>query len=119
MHGGERFNFVVINQKGIDPLSLDMLAKEGIIGIRRAKVCAPISCFFPLRLLPASILSCFIVCQSTTVTHLTSHAIVWPQLRVRPGTLHSLLRILLRSDFAPTGVWYAMFCAVSHWFVVS
>merc|ERR1712167_25016 len=28
---------VVINQKGIDPLSLDMLAKEGIIGIRRAK----------------------------------------------------------------------------------
>lgn len=30
-------NFVVINQKGIDPLSLDMLAKEGIIGIRRAK----------------------------------------------------------------------------------
>ena len=31
------YNFVVINQKGIDPLSLDMLAKEGIIGIRRAK----------------------------------------------------------------------------------
>jgi T-complex protein 1 subunit zeta len=30
-------NFVVINQKGIDPLSLDMLAKEGIIGLRRAK----------------------------------------------------------------------------------
>lgn len=30
-------NFVVINQKGIDPLSLDMLAKENIIGIRRAK----------------------------------------------------------------------------------
>ena len=29
--------FVVINQKGIDPPSLDMLAKEGIIGIRRAK----------------------------------------------------------------------------------
>lgn len=29
--------FVVINQKGIDPLSLDMLAKENIIGIRRAK----------------------------------------------------------------------------------
>jgi T-complex protein 1 subunit zeta len=28
---------VVINQKGIDPPSLDMLAKEGIIGIRRAK----------------------------------------------------------------------------------
>jgi len=28
---------VVINQKGIDPLSLDILAKEGIIGIRRAK----------------------------------------------------------------------------------
>jgi len=29
--------FVVINQKGIDPLSLDLLAKDGIIGIRRAK----------------------------------------------------------------------------------
>jgi len=29
--------FVVINQKGIDPISLDMLAKEGIIGLRRAK----------------------------------------------------------------------------------
>ena len=32
------YTFVVVNQKGIDPLSLDMLAKEGIIGIRRAKV---------------------------------------------------------------------------------
>jgi len=30
-------SFVVINQKGIDPLSLDMLAKEGIIALRRAK----------------------------------------------------------------------------------
>ncbi|KOB69983.1 Uncharacterized protein OBRU01_16133 [Operophtera brumata] len=30
-------NFVVINQKGIDPLSLDALAKEGIMGLRRAK----------------------------------------------------------------------------------
>lgn len=29
--------FVVINQKGIDPLSLDAFAKEGIIGLRRAK----------------------------------------------------------------------------------
>jgi len=29
--------FVVINQKGIDPLSLDMLAKDGIIGLRRCK----------------------------------------------------------------------------------
>ena len=34
---GTEFNFVVINQKGIDPLALDMMAKEGIIGIRRAK----------------------------------------------------------------------------------
>lgn len=34
---GTNKNFVVINQKGIDPLSLDMLAKENIIGIRRAK----------------------------------------------------------------------------------
>jgi T-complex protein 1 subunit zeta len=30
-------SFVVINQKGIDPLSLDMLAKENIIALRRAK----------------------------------------------------------------------------------
>jgi len=29
--------FVVINQKGIDPVSLDFLAAEGIIGLRRAK----------------------------------------------------------------------------------
>eukprot|EP01067_Filipodium_phascolosomae_P001261 Filipodium_phascolosomae@DN1851_c0_g1_i1.p1 len=29
--------FVVINQKGIDPPSLDMFAREGIIGLRRAK----------------------------------------------------------------------------------
>lgn len=36
---GENANksFVVINQKGIDPLSLDMLAKENIIALRRAK----------------------------------------------------------------------------------
>lgn len=34
---GTNKNFVVINQKGIDPLSLDILAKEGIIGLRRAK----------------------------------------------------------------------------------
>jgi T-complex protein 1 subunit zeta len=27
----------VINQKGIDPLSLDVLAKEGILALRRAK----------------------------------------------------------------------------------
>ena len=30
-------SFVLINQKGIDPLSLDLLAKEGIISLRRAK----------------------------------------------------------------------------------
>lgn len=29
--------FIVINQKGIDPISLDMFQKEGIVGIRRAK----------------------------------------------------------------------------------
>ncbi|XP_074641519.1 T-complex protein 1 subunit zeta-like [Tubulanus polymorphus] len=34
---GSNRSFVVINQKGIDPLSLDMLAKEGIIALRRAK----------------------------------------------------------------------------------
>jgi T-complex protein 1 subunit zeta len=30
-------SFAVINQKGIDPFSLDMLAKEGIFAVRRAK----------------------------------------------------------------------------------
>jgi T-complex protein 1 subunit zeta len=30
-------NFVVINQKGIDPMSLDVLVKNGIVGLRRAK----------------------------------------------------------------------------------
>lgn len=34
---GNGKGFVVINQKGIDPPSLEMLSKEGIIGIRRAK----------------------------------------------------------------------------------
>lgn len=34
---GTNKTFVVINQKGIDPPSLDMLAKEGIVAIRRAK----------------------------------------------------------------------------------
>lgn len=29
--------FVLINQKGIDPGSLDLLAKEGILALRRAK----------------------------------------------------------------------------------
>jgi T-complex protein 1 subunit zeta len=29
--------FVIVNQKGVDPLSLDMLAKENIIALRRAK----------------------------------------------------------------------------------
>lgn len=30
-------SFVIINQKGIDPPSLDMLAKENIVALRRAK----------------------------------------------------------------------------------
>ncbi|KAH7388270.1 hypothetical protein KP509_16G067100 [Ceratopteris richardii] len=34
---GTNDNFVVINQKGIDPISLDLLAREGIVGLRRAK----------------------------------------------------------------------------------
>jgi len=34
---GTNKNFVIINQKGIDPPSLEMMAREGIIGIRRAK----------------------------------------------------------------------------------
>lgn len=33
----EKKTFVLINQKGIDPLSLDMLAKAGIMALRRAK----------------------------------------------------------------------------------
>ncbi|RKP35450.1 chaperonin Cpn60/TCP-1 family [Dimargaris cristalligena] len=34
---GKPKNFVLINQKGIDPLSLDVLAKNGIFALRRAK----------------------------------------------------------------------------------
>lgn len=34
---GTNKSFVVINQKGIDPMSLDALAKEGIMALRRAK----------------------------------------------------------------------------------
>ncbi|CAG9770184.1 unnamed protein product [Ceutorhynchus assimilis] len=34
---GTNKTFVIINQKGIDPMSLDQLAKEGIIALRRAK----------------------------------------------------------------------------------
>ena len=30
-------SFVIINQKGIDPLSLDLLVQNGIVGLRRAK----------------------------------------------------------------------------------
>lgn len=37
-------SFVVINQKGIDPLSLDMFAKEGIFALRRAKVLETYCC---------------------------------------------------------------------------
>jgi T-complex protein 1 subunit zeta len=34
---GNNKNFVIVNQKGIDPPSLELLARDGIIGIRRAK----------------------------------------------------------------------------------
>ena len=34
---GSSKGFVVINQKGIDPMSLDLLAREGILALRRAK----------------------------------------------------------------------------------
>ena len=37
MCAGTNKGFVVINQKGIDPLSLDMMCKEGIVALRRAK----------------------------------------------------------------------------------
>lgn len=33
----EKKGFVIINQKGIDPMSLDVLAKNGIFALRRAK----------------------------------------------------------------------------------
>ncbi|XP_077080935.1 T-complex protein 1 subunit zeta [Siphateles boraxobius] len=35
--GDTKKGFVVLNQKGIDPFSLDALAKEGIVALRRAK----------------------------------------------------------------------------------
>ena len=35
--GDSKPGFVVINQKGIDPFSLDLLAREGILALRRAK----------------------------------------------------------------------------------
>jgi len=34
---GTNKNFIIINQKGIDPPSLEILARAGIVGIRRAK----------------------------------------------------------------------------------
>lgn len=34
---GNNKGFVVLNQKGIDPFSYDMLAREGIVALRRAK----------------------------------------------------------------------------------
>uniref|UniRef100_A0A1J3J1Q7 T-complex protein 1 subunit zeta 1 n=1 Tax=Noccaea caerulescens TaxID=107243 RepID=A0A1J3J1Q7_NOCCA len=34
---GNDHSFVILNQKGIDPPSLDLLAREGIIALRRAK----------------------------------------------------------------------------------
>ncbi len=34
---GTNKGFVIINQKGIDPLSLDILCKNGIFALRRAK----------------------------------------------------------------------------------
>ncbi|KAM0751041.1 T-complex protein 1 zeta subunit [Meredithblackwellia eburnea MCA 4105] len=36
-NGEKPKTFVIVNQKGIDPLSLDMLAKQGILALRRAK----------------------------------------------------------------------------------
>lgn len=34
---GNGESFVIVNQKGIDPLSLDILANNGILALRRAK----------------------------------------------------------------------------------
>jgi len=36
-NGDPNASFVLVNQKGIDPISLDLLQKNGIVGIRRAK----------------------------------------------------------------------------------
>jgi T-complex protein 1 subunit zeta len=33
----KEMKFVIVNQKGIDPMSLDVLAKNGIMALRRAK----------------------------------------------------------------------------------
>lgn len=35
--GDPKPGFVIINQKGIDPFSLDAFAREGILALRRAK----------------------------------------------------------------------------------
>ena len=43
----KRKNFVVINQKGIDPLSLDVLVKNGILALRRAKRRNMERCVYP------------------------------------------------------------------------
>ena len=60
---GEGETMVVINQKGIDPLALDLLAKEGILALRRAKRCratqSPIAHTTPT--------------PSTHLTHTTPH----------------------------------------------
>lgn len=37
MCDGTDQGFIIINQKGIDPISLDLLAREGIVALRRAK----------------------------------------------------------------------------------
>ena len=34
---GTNNGFLIMNQKGIDPLSLDVLAKNGIVALRRSK----------------------------------------------------------------------------------
>lgn len=35
--GEKKKGFVIVNQKGIDPMSLDVLVKNGIFALRRAK----------------------------------------------------------------------------------
>ena len=35
--GDSKKGFLLVNQKGIDPMSLDMMAKEGIVALRRMK----------------------------------------------------------------------------------
>lgn len=69
------YNFLVINQKGVDPLSLDMLAKAGISALRRAKVSHCCCCCCAPSLSFESVCStlCAPACLAPTAASLTLH----------------------------------------------